>query len=230
MTTQTEATAAPPIGRRELVQRLFGAGATALAAALGVGASVTSLTTAPPARAAVPEGGIPNAKRKFRYGMVIDTRRCVGCKACVVACKAENKTPPGVSYTVVVEEAVANRFDDKPIFMTKPHSRTQNNPWLLDIKPDNPMVINPATAQKYGVRDGDAVWVESPHGRVKARAKVTTRIHPEVIGVQHGFGHTALGRLAKGRGTGDSPLRPTKSDPLSGQAMHKEACVRIVRA
>ena len=110
------------------------------------------------------------------------------------------------------------------------HSRTQNNPWLLDIKPDNPMVINPATAQKYGVRDGDAVWVESPHGRVKARAKVTTRIHPEVIGVQHGFGHTALGRLAKGRGTGDSPLRPTKSDPLSGQAMHKEACVRIVRA
>jgi thiosulfate reductase/polysulfide reductase chain A len=109
------------------------------------------------------------------------------------------------------------------------HSRTQNNPWLLEIKPDNPMVINPATAQKYGVRDGDAVWVESPHGRVKARAKVTTRIHPEVIGVQHGFGHTALGRLAKGRGTGDSPLRPTKSDPLSGQALHKEACVRIVR-
>jgi thiosulfate reductase/polysulfide reductase chain A len=110
------------------------------------------------------------------------------------------------------------------------HSRTQNNPWLLEIKPDNPMVINPATARTYGVRDGDTVWVESPHGRVKARAKVTTRIHPEVIGVQHGFGHTALGRLAKDRGTGDSPLRPTKSDPLSGQAMHKEACVRIVRA
>ena len=110
------------------------------------------------------------------------------------------------------------------------HSRTQNNPWLLDIKPDNPMVINPSTAAKYGVRDGDQVWVESPHGRVKARAKVTTRIHPEVVGVQHGFGHTALGRLAKGRGTSDSQLRPTKSDPLSGQAMHKEACVRIVKA
>jgi len=110
------------------------------------------------------------------------------------------------------------------------HTRTQNNPWLLDIKPDNPLIINPATAQTYGLKDGDAVWVESPHGKVRAKVRITTRIHPEVVGVQHGFGHTALGRLAKGRGTGDSPLRPTKSDPLSGQASHKEACVRIVRA
>jgi thiosulfate reductase / polysulfide reductase chain A len=110
------------------------------------------------------------------------------------------------------------------------HSRTQNNPWLLDIKPDNPMVINPATAASYGIKEGDEVWVESKFGRVKARARLTTRIHPEVVGVQHGFGHTGLGRLAKGRGTSDSPLRPTKSDPLSGQALHKEACVRLQRA
>jgi len=110
------------------------------------------------------------------------------------------------------------------------HSRTQNNPWLLEIKPDNPMIVHPATAARYGIKDGDAVWVESRHGRVRAHARVTTRIHPEVVGVQHGFGHTALGRLAAGRGTSDSALRPTLSDPLSGQALHKEACVRIVKA
>jgi thiosulfate reductase/polysulfide reductase chain A len=110
------------------------------------------------------------------------------------------------------------------------HTRTQNNGWLLDIKPENPMIINPATAAKYGIQDGDVVWVESKYGRVQARVRTTTRIHPEVVGVQHGFGHTALGRLAKGRGTSDSPLRPTKSDPLSGQASHKEACVRLVKA
>ena len=39
-----------------------------------------------------------------------------------------------------------------------------------------------------------------------------------------------LGRLAAGRGTSDSVLRPTAADPLSGQALHKEACVRIVKA
>jgi molybdopterin-containing oxidoreductase family iron-sulfur binding subunit len=133
MARESEVTT-PPIGRRELVQRLLGAGATALATALGAGASVVSLTTAPPAKAAVPEGGIPSTTRKFRYGMVIDTRRCVGCKACMVACKAENKTPPGVSYTVVVEEAVANRFDDKPIFMTKPCFHCENPP-CVDVCP-----------------------------------------------------------------------------------------------
>ena len=32
-----------------------------------------------------------------RFGMVIDTRRCVGCHDCVVACKTENGVPEGYS-------------------------------------------------------------------------------------------------------------------------------------
>lgn len=35
--------------------------------------------------------------------MVIDPRRCIGCQACVTSCKAENVTPPGVSYRTVPE-------------------------------------------------------------------------------------------------------------------------------
>ena len=33
--------------------------------------------------------------RKRRYALVIDSRKCINCKACVVACKAENGVPIG---------------------------------------------------------------------------------------------------------------------------------------
>jgi thiosulfate reductase/polysulfide reductase chain A len=110
------------------------------------------------------------------------------------------------------------------------HTRTQNNAWLVEIKPENPLIVHPDTAARYGLEDGDEAWVESPYGKVKAKVKTSRRMHPEVVGLQHGFGHTALGKTARDRGTSDTWLRPTKSDPLSGQAMHKEACVRVSKA
>ena len=39
-----------------------------------------------------------------RFGMVVDTRRCVGCMDCVVACKVENGLPEGACRNWIVQE------------------------------------------------------------------------------------------------------------------------------
>ncbi|MDI1248058.1 MAG: 4Fe-4S dicluster domain-containing protein [Lacunisphaera sp.] len=40
----------------------------------------------------------------MRYVMVIDTKRCVGCMDCVVACKTENNVPEGYNRDWITEE------------------------------------------------------------------------------------------------------------------------------
>ena len=39
-----------------------------------------------------------------RYAMAIDTRRCVGCADCVVACQTENNVPVGYCRDWIVQE------------------------------------------------------------------------------------------------------------------------------
>lgn len=46
-----------------------------------------------------------------RYAMVIDQSRCIGCMACVVACKRENDVPPE-HYRTRVLEMVQGNFPD----------------------------------------------------------------------------------------------------------------------
>ena len=39
-----------------------------------------------------------------RYGMAIDTKRCVGCNACTLACKQANNVPDGVMWSRVLTD------------------------------------------------------------------------------------------------------------------------------
>lgn len=43
----------------------------------------------------------------MRYGMVIDTKRCIGCMACAMMCKVANNLPDGVWWNRVVTEGGA---------------------------------------------------------------------------------------------------------------------------
>jgi len=107
------------------------------------------------------------------------------------------------------------------------HSRTMNNRWLMELHGENEVWINTARAASLGISDGDTIEVENQYGQAKGRARVTGRIQPDVIGMTHGFGHWALGPVAKGKGINDGQFIAGKADRISGQAAHKDGAVRI---
>jgi len=120
------------------------------------------------------------------------------------------------------------------------HSRTFNNDYLMEAKPDNPLLINAATAAKLSLKDGDAIWIQSPFAKAKATVQVSERIHPEVVGLQHGYGHSGFGKVARGSlnksnkwspaGTADGQFFPGKAEKFSGQIVTKEVGVKLIKA
>lgn len=67
------------------------------------------------------------------------------------------------------------------------HSANRMIPWLREIRPDPIVEIHPETARKHGIEEGDWVYIESPRGRAKERAKFNTGIDPRVIVAEHGW-------------------------------------------
>lgn len=63
-----------------------------------------------------------------RWGMVIDLKRCIGCNACAVACKAENGTPPGVFYTRTVTREVGEYPAVKRLYIPTLCNHCRNAP------------------------------------------------------------------------------------------------------
>lgn len=71
-----------------------------------------------------------------------------------------------------------------PVFF---HSANRQIPWLRQIRPYPIVELHPDTARKHGIREMDWVWIESPRGRVRQRAKLNDGIHPSVVVAEHGW-------------------------------------------
>jgi len=52
-----------------------------------------------------------------RLGMLIDLKRCVGCDSCVLACKVEQGTPPGIFFTRVYRRLYGKYPNVKGFFL-----------------------------------------------------------------------------------------------------------------
>lgn len=84
---------------------------------------------------------------KRRFAMVIDLRRCIGCDACMTACKAEYDVPLGVFRTWVPYRVVG----------TYPNVRKQFMPRLCNHCDDPPCVRSCPVGATYKMEDGGFV-------------------------------------------------------------------------
>jgi anaerobic selenocysteine-containing dehydrogenase len=57
----------------------------------------------------------------------------------------------------------------------------RNIPWLRSFMVYPTAQINPETAEKHGIKDGDWIWIESPRGRIRQLARVFPGIDPRVV-------------------------------------------------
>lgn len=118
----------------------------------------------------------------------------------------------------------APAFDGSGEFYFAPHAssflydgRGTNKPWLLE-NPDpvtkitwhSWVEVNPETAARIDVRNGEILRLTSPAGSIEAPVCVYPGLHPDVLSVPLGFGHTEYGGYAKGRGVNALDLLAVK--------------------
>ena len=114
---------------------------------------------------------------------------------------------------------------------------TAHLPWLQEM-PD-PLTsamwsswveINPQTAAKLGIGEGDLVDVTSAHGTLRSSAVITPGIAPDIVGMPMGQGHTQFTRYATGRGENPAALLAPLTEPSTGSVAWAATRVAVARA
>jgi anaerobic selenocysteine-containing dehydrogenase len=127
------------------------------------------------------------------------------------------------------------------------HSWGSQNAWLRQIQARNALFVNRATGERLGLRDGDWVWIESPHGRVKAPVQLMEGVNKDTVWTWNAIGKRAgawnlapdapeaqkgfllnhvISELLPPRADG---YRYANADPVTGQAAWYDLRVRLVK-
>jgi menaquinone reductase, molybdopterin-binding-like subunit len=109
-------------------------------------------------------------------------------------------------------------------------------PWLQEM-PDpittamwsSWVEINPQTATRLGIGDGDVVEIASRHGTVRTQAVLSPGIAPDVLAMPVGQGHETFTRYASGRGANPVKLLAPTVEPETGALAWAATRVNISR-
>ncbi|MEW6531765.1 MAG: molybdopterin-dependent oxidoreductase [Thermodesulfobacteriota bacterium] len=120
-----------------------------------------------------------------------------GEKAGVKTAKSSTASKP-LSIKPLSEQTPVSADTLRLITYSLPFHRSPNsgiNSWLLEVLPENRLMINPQDARRLGIKDLDRIVIESldQKTRVQGKAQVTPGIRPGVVAIANGFGYTQSG-------------------------------------
>jgi molybdopterin-containing oxidoreductase family iron-sulfur binding subunit len=141
----------------------------------------------------------------------------------------------------VAEAEFSGDVADYPFFlhpyvsMAMHDGRGAKLPWMQELpEPMTSIVygswveINPATAARLNIRDGDLLRVTSEHGSIEAPAVIFAAIMPDVIAMPLGQGHDSFGRYASHRGVNPIQILAPTIDSASGSLASSATRVSLV--
>ena len=128
-------------------------------------------------------------------------------------------------------------FEFQPYLSLQYHDgRSANLPWMQELPDpassamwDLPAEIDPKTAAKFNIANGDRVRITSPKGSLEAFAYVHPAALPGVISMPIGQGHTHYGRYASGRGANPLSILSQTFEESTGVPLTGGTRVRLER-
>ncbi len=111
--------------------------------------------------------------------------------------------PEGLAETPALAADYPLILSDVHAYRLAQHSYHHDVAYLRELQPYPWLRMNPATAARYGIADGDWVRVESPHGWSRFVAEYFPGISPEVLMTKRGWWQSCAELGLPGYGTGD---------------------------
>jgi anaerobic selenocysteine-containing dehydrogenase len=153
---------------------------------------------------------------------------------------------PLETQTIDKEKYPLNAITQRPMAMY--HSWDSQNAWLRQIHAHNYLFVSPRVGAKNGFNDGDWIWVESEHGRVRCMCRFSEAVEPGTVWTWNAIGKASgswsltdkanesqkgflLNHLISEEiPSGNGDYRYSNSDPVTGQAAWYDLRVRVYKA
>ncbi len=153
---------------------------------------------------------------------------------------------PLESRLVDTQRYPLNAITQRPMAMY--HSWDSQNAWLRQIHTHNYLFVSPQIGAANGFDDGDWIWVESPHGKVRCLCRFSEAVEPGTVWTWNAVGKAAgawglapdanesrLGFLLNHLIADELPPcesgeHVSNSDPVTGQAAWFDVRVRVYKA